>query len=351
MLENLLPASGVRFRSVAEARTLIVRACRKNPDVAKYRYLGKSARKRVVDAVILGQGTECISLIAGAHADEPVGPETLRTFILEGIRNKAKLSRLLNEYRFLIIPHINPDGEVLNQEWIQRWPDPAAYLLHAKREPPGQDIEFGFPNLRPENGCVSKFLMQFPPVRLHISFHGMGFSEGALLLIERTWIKRTEILRQKFAAFVQKELGMKLHDHDRGGEKGFSYIGPGFWTTPSKTGMQKYFFERGDTATANLFLDSSMDFARRDGNDALCLVTEFPLFLLQRRQPKAPPGVPATYFDFVAKKESFVAKLRRGESIAAELEAFRVKPVDLQQAIRAQLFVLQLGIEALKRAR
>jgi hypothetical protein len=147
----------------------------------------------------------------------------LRTFILEGLRLRDELEPLFATFRFVIVPHVNPDGEARNSEWISRWPDTAAYIQHAFREPPGRDVEFGFPDMRVENRIVSGFLREHAPYVLHMSLHGMGFSEGAMLLIERHWAFRTEALRSAFATSTH-EAGLRLHDHNRGGEKGFSSL-------------------------------------------------------------------------------------------------------------------------------
>ena len=98
---------------------------------------------------------------------------------------------------------MNPDGEAKNQLWIKQWPSVEAYLQHAFRELPGRDLEFGFPNMRHENACVSDFLKKHAPFALHLSLHGMAFSEGAMLLIERHWIQRTQKLRTQFSDFVR----------------------------------------------------------------------------------------------------------------------------------------------------
>ena len=110
MLENLRRVPGPKFHTCADSRSKIIKACRNNPGIAKYYYLGKSQQKRVIDAVVLGNGPKTVSLIAGAHSDEPVGPETLRSFILSGIEMKNELAGLFARFRFISMPQITPDG-------------------------------------------------------------------------------------------------------------------------------------------------------------------------------------------------------------------------------------------------
>ena len=94
----------------------------------------------------------------------------------------------------------------------------------------------------------------------------MGFSDGGFLLIEKHWIDRTQKLREKYSQKIL-DTGLKLHDHDRNGEKGFQYIGPGFTTTPEGQAMRGYFKSIGDEQTVALFRDSSMEFVRKLGGD------------------------------------------------------------------------------------
>ncbi len=346
MLQNILKKIPTRFSTSAEVRETIIAACKHNSDIATYYNLGESEQGRSIDAVIIGSGKKTISLLAGAHSDEPVGPETLRTFILEGLPQRENLRPLLQTFRFVIIPHINPDGEAQNQPWIQQWPDIGAYLQHAFRERPGRDLEFGYPDMRIENRLISQFLEQYAPFSLHLSLHGMGFSEGPMLLIERHWIEATRELQSKFIAYTQN-LGLSLHDHDRKGEKGFLYIGPGFTTTPEGKAMQAYFRSRNDEVTAQLFHLSSMEYVRNLGGNPLCLVTELPLFIIGRQSPKKPPGIPVDYLDFRNQIPELQRRLSNEESIGNIISEFKIQPFDLQTAIRFQLFVIQLGLDVI----
>lgn len=290
--------------------------------LAPFRRIGESEERRPIDGIVLGRGKAAVSLVAGAHAEEPVGPETLRSFAIDPPRE------LLDRFRFVIVPHVNPDGEARNRAWMERWPDPRAFLEGHVREPPGRDIEFGYPDMRPENRAVAAFLAEHAPYALHMSLHGMAAAEGAALLIERTWVDRTAALREGFARAAE-EAGLGLHDHDRKGEKGFLYIGPGFSTTPEGAAMRRHFAERGDERTARLFCDSSMEFVRGLGGDPLCLVTEVPLFLIDNPDPQ--PRVPTAYLAF----------RQRGE-----IDLDRLRPIGIETAMALQRRTLELGLEA-----
>lgn len=229
--------------------------------------IGHSEEGRAIIAFELGDGPRRASLLGGAHADEPIGPRTLRG-----------LDCAPDGWSFFVVPDVNPDGAERNRGWFDQWPDIDAYRAGRLREPPGRDVEFGYPAMRPENAAVAAYLSEHDPFDLHMSFHGMGEAPGALLLIDKRWIDRTEDLRTKYATALT-DAGLPLMDVDRGGEKGFTYIAPGFWTTPESSAMRAFFEERGDPKTAATFHLNSMEFVRSLGGDPLCLVTEIPLFV------------------------------------------------------------------------
>ncbi|MFB6249870.1 MAG: M14 family zinc carboxypeptidase, partial [Salinibacter sp.] len=69
------------FRTHGGVRADLEAACARHPDVASFHELGPSDEGAMLYGVRLGTGDHTISLIAGNHADEPVGPETLRAFV------------------------------------------------------------------------------------------------------------------------------------------------------------------------------------------------------------------------------------------------------------------------------
>jgi predicted deacylase len=327
-----LDLTGAAFRTQEAVQVAIEKACGKS-----FHLLGESEEGRPIYGVVLGNGPKTVSLIAGAHSDEPVGPETLRTLILKGLPQGGPW---LDEFRFVIVPHVNPDGEARNREWTKSWPDPAAYLRHVFREPPGRDVEFGFPEMRVENQLVSEFLRAHAPYALHMSLHGMAVAEGAMLLIERHWAGSTQELRDRFRK-AARDAGLDMHDQNRKGEKGFFYIEAGFWTTPEGAAMRHHFRAMGDPETAALFHQSSMEYVRTLGGDPLCLVTELPLFVVPNRDPK--PGVPAAYLALKERLPELTMRAKHGEPLDQDLASLR--PLELVMAMRLQLKALELGLE------
>jgi len=203
-------------------------------------------------------------------------------------------SRPDTRHTWYIVPHVNPDGEARNAEWsapgLQAGVfDLGLYLKHAMREKPGDDIEFGFPDLRPENRAVADFLAGGAPFVLHGSFHSIAFAPGPWFLIEPAWIDRTAGLRNALRERV-RALGYNLFDVDRGGEKGFRRIDEGFSTRPDSRAMIAWFEERGDRETAAKFRPTSMEYVRSLGGDPFTFVSEMPLFL--RPLPEGDTGRP-----------------------------------------------------------
>ncbi len=330
--------------------------------------LGTSEEGRPLGGLTVGHGPLGVSLVAGHHADEPVGPETLRHLAAYLLSDAA--AGLRRRFRFALVPHANPDGAVRNRPWIAAWPDPAAYLRHVAREPPGRDLEFGFPAMRPENAAVSAFFEEAfsarasgdaaSPLALHASLHGMAFSEGALLLISRAWTYRTEALQEGYAAAARAE-GLRLHDHNRRGEKGFFYVGPGVTTTPRGDAMRAFFRAQGDEAMAARFHQSSMEFAQALGRpgtlggDPLCLVTELPLFVVETPDEavegvERAPGVPAAYLALKARLPALRAAVMAGTPFAEAAAPHVVRPLPLAAAMRMQLRALALALATVEDA-
>jgi hypothetical protein len=271
--------------------------------------IGRSREGRELYGYRFGQGKLKASLIAGCHADEPVGPAMLGRLVA-WLASRPANDPLLAQWSFRIVPHANPDGEARNAAWAgdraaRREPgvyDLAAYLQKVVRELPGDDIEFGFPRspddeeARPENRSIAAFLAPGAPYALHGSFHGMGFAAGPSFLMEAGWAGRTQAMRDDLRRKVA-QMGYELHDVDRGGDKGFHRIDQGFTTRPDSQAMIAHFEALGDPATAALFRPSSMEYVRSLGGDPLTIVSEMPLFLLPARHYQEDKVRPPAIFE------------------------------------------------------
>ncbi len=250
-------------------------------------HIGHSREERPIRAFRFGQGPTRVSLLAGCHADEPVGPRLL-SHLAGYLAALPSEDPLLADYEWWILPHINPDGAERNRAWQHENADSydlAEYLSHVVRELPGDDIEFGFPRdehdggARPENQAAYDWWRGAgKSFALHVSLHGMAFAAGPWFLIEEAWRDRWRRLQELCTARVD-EMGYVLHDVERLGEKGFFRLGRGFCTRPDSRYMREHFIARGEPETAELFRPSSMETIRALGGDPLTLVSEMPLFI------------------------------------------------------------------------
>ena len=328
--------------------------------------IGRSRDGRPIGAWRGGRGPLSVSLVAGCHADEPVGPATLRR--LSGwLATRPKHDPAVAELRWSIIPHANPDGEAANAVWATRTLevadhqgaadrgfDLAAYTAGVVREPPGDDVEFGFPRsagdreARLENRAIAGFLAGGEPYAVHGSLHGMAFAPGPWFLIEAGWANRTTAMRERLRRRVL-EMDYFLFDPDRAGEKGFSRIDEGFTTRPDSGAMRRHFLDRGDPETAALFRPSSMEHVRSLGGDPLTFVSEMPLFLLP------PPGAPCDFPDPATGTEGRVAfhrwlvDLLAGRSAAEAVRAAArhgIRPMPIRDQARLQLEFLDAVLAA-----
>ena len=333
--------------------------------------IGRSREGRPIGAWRGGRGPLSVSLVAGCHADEPVGPATLRR-LAGWLATLPEHDPAVTELRWSIIPHANPDGAAANAVWAthtlevadhrgaaDRGFDLATYSASVVREAPGDDIEFGFPRsagdreARPENQAIAGFLAAGAPYAVHGSFHGMAFAPGPWFLLEAGWADRTTAMRERLRTRVQ-EMCYLLFDPDRGGEKGFSRIDEGFTTRPDSGAMRRHFLDRGDPETAALFRPSSMEHVRSLGGDALTFVSEMPLFLLP--SPGAPPGFPdpASGTEGRVAFHRWLANLLAGRSAAEATRAAAhhgIRPMPIRDQARLQLEYLGAVLAAARGTR
>ncbi len=319
--------------------------------------IGKSRTGRPIRAHRFGGGPTTVSLIAGNHADEPAGPRLL-DLLARYLSCQEADSPLLNEYSWWLVPHSNPDGRELNASWqdsLRESVELGRYLKYSRRELPGDDMEFGFPRdgadveARPENLAIAKWWSESGGFDLHASLHGMGFAAGPWFLIDPAWRECCEHVIKRCSSAV-RNLGYRLHDVERFGEKGFCRIERGFCTRPNSNAMREFFLERGDSETAQKFRPSSMEYVRGLGKDTLTLVSEMPLFILPRVGEVLGPPDPAAE-QWRAQIENWRARLADGadcEEISSEGAQQGVTAMPLCDQMRLQWVFICSGLEQIK---
>jgi hypothetical protein len=302
--------------------------------------IGYSRLGGALYGVRVGEGDRKVSVIAGSHADEPIGPMTAQ--MLPAVLAQA-FPELLEAYQFHIVPQMNPDGADVNRTWFEDPPELETYLRNAVREQPGDDIEFGFgagDTVRPENQAAMAFLSAHGPYAAHFSLHGMAYAEGAWFLLCKEWGSRAEDLMEDLADLCAR-VKLPLHDIDRGGDKGFTRLRPGFCTTPASVAMRAHFEEAEDLETAAKFHPSSMEFVAGLGGDPLCMVSELPLFHI---------GIPSVSLElpvYLRFKESLEKARAEGtaEAIQDLARRYRLKPLPLETQIRMQIAMIILALD------
>ena len=121
--------------------------------------LGSSREGRDIVGYRIGGGGRSVSLIAGCHADEPVGPamlDRLAAWLLD-LPDSRLLSSPSSPGTWYRTP--TRTARHRNARWTssvfgagaspigpEAGVDAGRYLSRAVREPPGDDVEFGFPS-------------------------------------------------------------------------------------------------------------------------------------------------------------------------------------------------------------
>lgn len=291
--------------------------------------LGQSERGQNLNAYSIGRGKRRLVFAAGHHSDEPLGPHTLRQLILQV--NRWWDENLDTEFSLDILPHVNPDGEKLNETWLSEAHLLTSFGTSPHRELPGRDMEFAYPDRRPENLHLSRFFKKRGPVHAYANLHGMLLSEGALLLMGSD-SPPYKLAKDRFSERASR-CKWKLHDHDRGGEKGFCYFGPGFTSTPSGQAMSDYFKINNDDEMASRFGLSSMEVMQQYGNSPLLFVSEIPLFRITCFHHNR-PGLPK---DAIEVK----AALNRGEPTRKVIDQWKIEAVRIREGAEWQLNILE----------
>jgi len=334
----------------------------KHTTISTGRPVGESREGRPILAHRFGTGPVKVSLLGGCHADEPVGPRFLR-HLSAFLSQQSAQSKLISDFEWWIVPHINPDGERRNAPWSEGGEDAAegydltTYLEHVARELPGDDIEFGFPRddtdsgARPENRAVYAWWQTASgPFDLHVSLHGMAWAAGPWYLIEPAYKDRWDRLITTCRTACKK-MKYTLHDMERHGEKGFTRIERGFCTRPDSRAMAKFFKDSGDEETAALFRPSSMETIRSFGGDPLTLVSEMPLFLLSGVGDNIEPTDPIAD-EWKEQLGHWKTRVLSGdEDVLAEIEASAVRSMRIVDQMNLQWQFIVAGIDLVSNGR
>ncbi|MDA3963190.1 MAG: hypothetical protein PF961_20595 [Planctomycetota bacterium] len=258
--------------------------------------IGHSEQGHAVHGLRVGDPSlPLVSIVAGAHPDEPAGPVAA----LELLRHWPS-NPLATQVQLAVVPVIDVDGIIAQRSWLAPWHgaiDLPRYLEHRMRRLPGADREFAWPgapwdphgaSVLPECAAAASFLDSAGPAIAHLSLHGMFTALGPWYLLNRPALadRRLWAELQHSAA----DLGLPVHEFHRYGDKGFRRCGRGFCTAPSGPAMRRFFLQAGDPTTARSFGYGSMDAATARARAArrpepLVAISEFPLLQLPETEP------------------------------------------------------------------
>ena len=253
--------------------------------------IGASKAGHTLHGVSVGDPSlPVVSVVAGAHPDEPLGPMAALRLLAQWPRNPLRQS-----VRLAVVPILDVDGSLEQATWLSDWetgPDFQSCLTHRLRRRLGEDREFSWPGqvwtgtVLPECRAADAFFREQGPSIAHLTLHGMLASSGAWFLLCRQSLRDAQLWRDLHGLAADCDVG--LHDMPRNGEKGFRRVGRGFCTIPNGVAMRRWLCEhQGDpqVPAADSSALSSMEAAcvraRAEGApEPLCAVSEFPLFVL-----------------------------------------------------------------------
>jgi len=309
--------------------------------------IGRSAEGRPLHGVRIGERDRpLVSIVAGAHPDEPAGPaaalELLHGWAEHPLRQRVQLA---------VVPILDVDGAHAQRAWLDPWSgaiEPARYLAHRIRRPPGEDREFAWPGapwpgcVLPECAAAAAFLDTAGPAVAHLSLHGMFVAHGPWFLLDREALRHPQLWRA--CREIAADLELPLHDDARWGDKGFRRVTTGFSTTPAGPLMRRFFLRQGDRETAAGFGYGSMDSARaracrHAAPPPLCAVSEFPLLHLHHLP---------TASEYRARREELQAFAAREDyaGAARHLSQLGSTPVPLADQVRGMLAMVDAVTEA-----
>ena len=104
---------------------------------------GTSGQGEPIYHVQFGQGATTVLIVAGPHADEPIG--SLTVFSLLTLLKNSSEELLKQDIEWHIVPCIDPDGARLNEGWTQQAFTHENYMKHFHKQAYKDQADFSFP--------------------------------------------------------------------------------------------------------------------------------------------------------------------------------------------------------------
>jgi hypothetical protein len=250
-----------------------------NPGRITVEPLGEGELSRHLLVLRLGEGPLHLAVKANAHPDEPTGTVSCFEFA-RALLARADRDPWWSVFTVHLLPTANPRGLERNRGWLgSTSPRMDDWFLHVHRDAPHEDREFGYgatpaDAAHPECAAWHAYLDALPSLAAYVSLHSMAFSGGALFL-SMIQDERYQPLLKELVTMVGKAR-WPLHDEDRGGRKGFHYLGRGLWTAPTRDEMVAFLTRGGGPDAGQWLRLNSMQVARARHGTPICLVSELP---------------------------------------------------------------------------
>lgn len=234
-----------------------------------------------------------ITLTGNCHAEEPVGTLTI-LHLLEDIASGGPFAELLERFRIVTIPQMNPDGVINNWPWLSD-PTPANFYGQHWRDHRGEDVEHGIAIgnkdfVRPEpRSLVDFYTKNADSTAVYLTLHSSTLEPGAYFL---TGNEDEGKMAEAFALIreLAPEIGLPLKGEDTRGYENFRRISHGVYNVPRFDEMFKSLASAGADAVG--FRINSLEWMERRGV-AISLVSEVPTVIARAMNEEPMEGVDA----------------------------------------------------------
>lgn len=259
-----------RFPTVDEIDAELDDLARRHPDLVRVRRIGTSRQGHPIRMAVIGGGTRNALVFAGPHPNEPAGFVAVRELARLLCANEGLREAL--DYRWHLVPCVDPDGARLNEGWYGRPHNREHYARGVHRPAIDEQVEWTFPHLEepgyfdrvlPETAALARVIDDLGPV-LQCSLHNGDYG-GAFYYVSSP----DRGLAEALAAVPGWEA---LPVHRAVWEVPDSHVlAPGVMLAPTAGDLAGLAGASGGSAVSGA---SSADYARRHGT--VTVVTEVP---------------------------------------------------------------------------
>ncbi|KHF39432.1 M14 family zinc carboxypeptidase [Halalkalibacter okhensis] len=269
------------FLTVNELDKSSFKLAKEFPHAVSIHEVGRSRKGHPIQCLKIGDGSKNALCFAFPHPNEPIGAMTMEYFSFELAKNKELRDEL--DFTWYIIKCIDPDGARLNENWFKGPFTIHNYTKNFFRPVGYEQVEWTFPidykelhfnSPLPETKALMKMMEDIKPDFVY-SLHNAGFG-GAYWYISQDIPELYEGLLQ---SAVKQKVALSLGEPEAPFVTQFA---PAVFQTMGLAQVYDYTetftgkVPQMDTGT------SSADYASRQSEDCVTLLTELPYFFDKR---------------------------------------------------------------------